>query len=91
MTAKVYFRGQEAYFDEDNNIWKFTSDDSPVNKYVNIVCPKCMKKMKEDEVDNCIGRLPGVKHACCGHGVKQGYIIFENGIKLTFEDLKVEK
>lgn len=32
--------------------------------------------------DPCISELPGVIHACCGHGEEQGYVVFENGITL---------
>lgn len=28
---------------------------------------------------SCLGNLPGVVAACCGHGVKEGYIKFSNG------------
>lgn len=33
-----------------------------------------------DYVDPCLGHLPGVRYACCGHGVDHGYIFFENGV-----------
>ena len=36
----------------------------------------------EDGHDACLGALPGVIAACCGHGVKEGYILFENGISI---------
>lgn len=29
--------------------------------------------------DPCIKDLPGVLHACCGHGYEEGYVAFENG------------
>jgi hypothetical protein len=29
--------------------------------------------------DPCIARLPGVKFACCGHGVRPGYVAFHGG------------
>lgn len=32
--------------------------------------------------DACLGRLPGVVAACCGHGVDDGYILFENGVNI---------
>ena len=38
-------------------------------------------------VDPCLGVLPGVAFACCGHG-GNGYIAFENG---TTVDLHVNK
>lgn len=35
--------------------------------------------------DPCLGVLPGVLAACCGHGKKQGYIYFENGVTVYFK------
>ena len=40
--------------------------------------------------DPCIGILPGVKYACCGHGnqpYSAGYIFFENGVVIRFESI----
>jgi hypothetical protein len=37
--------------------------------------------MNDHEADKCLGTLPGVKNACCGHGVKElAYICFNNGL-----------
>jgi len=33
----------------------------------------------ENKHDPCIKNLPGVMNACCGHGVEDGYIQFEDG------------
>jgi hypothetical protein len=35
--------------------------------------------------DGCIPNLPGVRWACCGHGVREGYLVFEDGRTLTFD------
>lgn len=43
-------------------------------------CPKCKKRATKDDHDPCISNLPGVKYACCGHGIEEGYISFENGV-----------
>ena len=33
--------------------------------------------------DDCLGTLPGVKFACCGHGDREfSYIVFENGVTI---------
>jgi hypothetical protein len=45
-------------------------------------CPKCNMKKTTDGHDPCIPNLPGVRSACCGHGVKDGYIMFENRIAI---------
>lgn len=46
-------------------------------------CPRCGHiKQSINEPDGCLGRLPGVKFACCGHGKRPGYILFENGVSI---------
>lgn len=46
------------------------------------VCEECGERPTEQlrgGVDPCLGVLPGVISACCGHGVGRGFILFENG------------
>ncbi len=46
-------------------------------------CKKCGKlfPLGEGEVDPCLGVLPGVDNACCGHGIRESsYIRFTNGM-----------
>jgi hypothetical protein len=56
-------------------------------------CPECHLKRGPDLHDPCIGYLPGVRYACCGHGGRSlsgsydGYIFFENGTVIRFEKL----
>lgn len=58
-------------------------------------CPECKMQRGEDGIDPCLGRLPGVLFACCGHGGKtlgDGYIYFENGTTIRFRRLhEIEK
>jgi len=42
-------------------------------------CRKCRKLPTSEGHDPCIANLPGVKAACCGHGVEPGYVLFETG------------
>ena len=56
----------------------------------NLKCPECGKTRTKDGHDPCIANLPGVKFACCGHGTRNGYIAFENGITIRGK-FKVEK
>ena len=54
------------------------------------VCPTCKLVRGKDRVDPCLGCLPGVAFACCGHGGKgtcPGYISFTNGTVIRFEKL----
>jgi|HubBroStandDraft_3_1064219.scaffolds.fasta_scaffold01536_2 hypothetical protein len=49
-------------------------------------CPECKKVRKKDGFDPCLGELPGVIFACCGHG-GLGYIYFSNGKIIRFDGL----
>jgi hypothetical protein len=49
-------------------------------------CKFCNKPNIEDgnqSYDACLGKLPGVVAACCGHGATEGYILFENDTRIT--------
>ena len=41
--------------------------------------------------DPCLGMLPGVNFACCGHGTDNGYIAFENGVTIRMRTCEVEE
>ena len=45
------------------------------------VCYECGEKAKRFEPDPCLGNLPGVTSACCGHGnPNKAYVQFTNGV-----------
>ena len=41
-------------------------------------CKKCGKMPTKEGYDACLGFIPNVKSACCGHGVEEGYIIWKS-------------
>ena len=44
-------------------------------------CSKCGATVGPDRPDACLGTLPGVTEACCGHGKRQqAYIKFASGL-----------
>jgi hypothetical protein len=56
------------------------------------ICELCKMTVKENEPDPCLGYLPGVDSACCGHGGGHtdgldGYIRFENGMIVYFPNV----
>jgi hypothetical protein len=53
-------------------------------------CAKCHKKRTKAGHDPCIGHLPGVEYACCGHGNEEGYISFVNGLVIRMKIFSVE-
>ena len=42
-------------------------------------CPKCGNLPTPEGHDPCLGHLPGVRAACCGHGVEPPYIFTDDG------------
>ena len=53
-------------------------------------CLVCGAQVGSDRPDACLGELPGVTEACCGHGnSRRAYITFESG--LIIRSFKVQK
>ena len=46
-------------------------------------CRWCNRERTPEGHDGCLGTLPGVVYACCGHGGDAGYVMFENGLTIT--------
>ncbi len=45
----------------------------------------------DEMFDHCLGKLPGVVSACCGHGDQNGHLIFEDGTRIEFKMVRVNK
>lgn len=93
MDGFCYLHGHMLYWNSDEKAYRFAKDDSLYIRFddndevvekteVELECPKCEMKI-EDDADPCLGYLPGVRNACCGHGVHEGYIEFENGVRIV--------
>lgn len=73
--------GEEVY--EGYWVFEDTGERLPATGGKVRPCKKCGKvfPLGEGEVDPCLGVLPGVDNACCGHGIsKASYIRFTNGM-----------
>jgi hypothetical protein len=85
MMVTGYLRGHEIYWDEKSNAWLFTDDNSVAVEYdkdgnrisYERYCKRCGKMPTLEGYDACIGYIKGVKAACCGHGVEDGYRMVE--------------
>lgn len=42
-------------------------------------CKRCGCAPTPEGHDACLGQLPSVRSACCGHGVEPGYIVYGDG------------
>ena len=86
-----YYDGQIYAFDTLGHTVYISGKDVNNNRHIlrdekgrfvsekNLRCPKCGKKATKEGHDPCLANLPGVTNACCGHGVTEGYIAFEDG------------
>ncbi len=70
--------------------WVFLKTKQLVSQNKNIVCATCGNENTIEGHDACLGNLPGVANACCGHGkTSEAYIQFQNGI--TIRGFKLDK
>lgn len=77
-----FSRGHPIYFDEATWCWRYT-DGAPLpgEGELDRPCLHCGAVFAAGEPDPCLGWLPGVVSACCGHGVpSQAVIVFANGM-----------
>jgi hypothetical protein len=95
-----HVKGHEVYCVEEDQdagkpypIYRYKDDKTLVPEEGNAqrACKLCKKKPTADGHDPCLGHLPGVIAACCGHGADDGYLSFRNGIILRFAPAVVEK
>lgn len=42
-------------------------------------CARCGRKPTKEGYDACLGYIPGVTSACCGHGISEKILIMEEG------------
>jgi len=57
--------------------WVYADDKTPANK--ERPCKFCGEMPTKKGYDPCLGYIPGVKSACCGHGVDEGFIMYDDG------------
>jgi hypothetical protein len=82
-----YMRGHPIYFDGER--WRYvdtgeeTDDTRP--------CARCGRVPLPDGEDACLGHIPGMASACCGHGVTEPYAIRRPVIEGCWENDRVVK
>lgn len=83
MTSRSHWRGHPIHWDGES--WRFTDNNEVLPDRGGKIrpCKHCGKTFEGSyagEADPCLGELPGVDNACCGHGVRdKAYIRFTNG------------
>ena len=73
------FRGNE--IEKVNGSWQFADNGDPVaSTWKTRPCGYCGKCNTVEGHDGCLGTLPDVINACCGHGrASEAYIQFSGG------------
>ena len=73
---KSHWRGHVIYFEKGQ--WRY-SDTRSLVAGEDRPCGFCNCERTPDGHDACLGTLPRVMNACCGHGEEgEAYIMFEN-------------
>jgi len=77
------YRGHEIYEDASGE-WRYVDTDEPtVTYHKQRPCGHCNQHATPEGHDACLGTLPGVINACCGHGnPEESYIMFESGLEI---------
>jgi len=70
------------------NEWVYTDTGEPTkDNWRDRPCGKCGHMPTAEGHDPCLGTLPGVINACCGHGdVRYAYVMFEDKSTLRYQD-----
>lgn len=83
--ARSTLRGHEIEWDEKQDAYVYSDTHEPtVETYKDRPCGNCGLTETPEGYDGCLGTLPGVINACCGHGVTQdAFVQFEDGRRLS--------
>jgi len=78
--ALSFLRGHQIY--KRGSDWVYFDDNTPTVGHRRD-CGHCGKSDTSEGHDGCLGSLPGVTNACCGHGENDcAYVQFEGGTEL---------
>jgi len=79
MTARSTWRGNA--IEVLNDVFVYSDTKEPVSETHNDrPCGNCNKAGTAEGHDACLGTLPGVMNACCGHGKEsEAYVQFPDG------------
>lgn len=76
-----HWRGWPIYW--DGKYWRYKDNDECV-RAVDRPCGACGKKRTPEGHDPCLGKLPRVMNACCGHGNEnEAYVQLSGGGRLS--------
>lgn len=82
LGAVSTFRGYPIRWDDEG--WRYVDTGELIyGTWESRPCGHCLRYPTPEGHDPCLGTLPGVRNACCGHGdAAQSYVQFDNGAEL---------
>ncbi len=87
MSVTSTHRGHKTKLVDD--IWYYCDTGKPVKEQPDRPCGHCGLPNTPEGHDRCLGELPGVMNACCGHGERgESYVQFNNGVRLAGMEIK---
>lgn len=66
-----FSRGRNIIYLNNRWVWADTKELVKIERS----CIRCGRMPTKEGYDACLGYIPGVISACCGHGVEKKYII----------------
>jgi hypothetical protein len=90
MGSKSKFRGYDIE-SIDGVEWLFCDNGKTVRKtWEERPCGHCLKETAKSGHDTCLGAIPGVINACCGHGnANEAYVQLAYGVAVYGESAKI--
>lgn len=71
--------------------WKYADTDELYDPNNERPCIRCGRRATAEGHDACLGTIPGVTNACCGHGVQDPYIQYPNGFMMDMKGMYSHK
>lgn len=77
-----YDREHLTIYLEKSKTWVYADNQDKVDDNNPRPCFNCGKLSTPEGYDACLGHIEGAIHACCNHGMGNGYKILEDGTKV---------
>lgn len=86
-----FYRANKIECNSALDIWLYSdTQESVKDNHLTKACGCCGAQRTPEGHDMCLGTLPGLMNACCGHGVASDcYVQFLDGFSVHGEDARI--
>lgn len=87
MDTKCEIGGHLVYCNLNEKRWRYADTDELYDINQERPCKHCGKSPTKEGYDACLGKLPNVEYACCGHNgeIQKPYAIFMDKTFIEFK------